>query len=59
MIERRKELIPRIISERKKGNKTILIRNKLYVNNKLTDKGSREGHGVSILSWNVEGLKVL
>ena len=59
MIERRKELIPRIISERKKGNKTTLIRNKLYVNNKLTDKGSREGHGVSILSWNVEGLKVL
>ena len=37
VIQRRRELIPRLISERKKGNKATLVRDKLYVNNKFTE----------------------
>ena len=37
VITRRKELIPRLISERKKGNKATLVRDKLYVNNKQVE----------------------
>ena len=37
VITRRKELIPKLISERKKGNTATLVRDKLYVNNKLVE----------------------
>ena len=37
VIARRKELIPRLINERKNGNKATLVRDKLYVNNKLVE----------------------
>ena len=37
VLERRKELIPRLISERAKGNKASLVRDKLYVNGKFVD----------------------
>ena len=37
VIARRKELIPKLISERKNGNKATLVRDKLYVNNKLVE----------------------
>lgn len=37
VLERRKELIPTLISERKKGNKAVLVRDKLYINNKLAE----------------------
>ena len=37
VIQRRRELIPRLISERKKGNKAALVRDKLYINNKLAE----------------------
>lgn len=35
--ERRRDLIPRLISERRKGNKAVLVRDKLYVNNRLVE----------------------
>ena len=37
VLERRKELIPKMISERNKGNRASLIRDKLYVNGKLVE----------------------
>ena len=37
VLERRKELIPRLISERGEGNKASLVRDKLYVNGKLVE----------------------
>ena len=37
VIQRRRELIPRLISERKKGNKAALVRDKLYIINKLAE----------------------
>ena len=37
VISRRRELIPKLIAERKKGNKANLVRDKLYVNNKLVE----------------------
>ena len=33
VVQRRKELIPRLISERQKGNKAALVRDKFYINN--------------------------
>lgn len=35
--DRRRELIPRLISERRKGNKAVLVRDKLFVNNRLVE----------------------
>ncbi|MEW8546881.1 MAG: hypothetical protein AB2693_25480, partial [Candidatus Thiodiazotropha sp.] len=37
VIERRRELIPKLLSERRKGNKATLVRDKLYVNNKFVE----------------------
>ena len=37
VLERRKELIPRLISERAAGNKASLVRDKLYVNGKFVE----------------------
>lgn len=37
VIERRKELIPKLLSERRKGNKATLVRDKLYVNNRFVE----------------------
>ena len=37
VISRRRELIPKLIEERKKGNKATLVRDKLFVNNKLVE----------------------
>ena len=37
VLERRKELIPKMISERNKGNRASLVRDKLYVNGKLVE----------------------
>lgn len=37
VIQRRRELIPTLIIERKKGNTAYLVRDKLYVNNKLVE----------------------
>lgn len=37
VLERRKELIPKMVSERNKGNRASLVRDKLYVNGKLVE----------------------
>ena len=37
VLERRKELIPRLISERAAGNKATLVRDRLCVNGKFVD----------------------
>ena len=37
VISRRRELIPKLIEERKKGNKAKLVRDKPFVNNKLVE----------------------
>ena len=37
VISRRRELIPKLIEERKKGNKATLVRDKLFVNNKFVE----------------------
>ena len=56
VISRRRELIPKLIEERKKGNKATLVRDKLFVNNKFVELDSGEGCDISIISWNVLGL---
>ena len=35
--EKRKTLIPKMLEERKKGNKATLVRDKLFVNGKLAE----------------------
>ena len=37
VVERSKELIPKLLSERRKVNKATLVRDKLYVNNKFVE----------------------
>lgn len=37
VLARRKELIPKMVDARKNGNKAVLVRDKLYINNKLVE----------------------
>ena len=56
VLARRKELIPKMADARKNGNKAVLVRDKLKINNKLVEQGIGEVFELSVISWNVQGL---
>ena len=57
----RKALIPVMKSAREAGRRVYMVRDKLFIDNKPYVAGATQGDGeeceLSIVSWNVEGLK--